>query len=279
MNDGAGDGLFSPQAGDWVEYNVSASLADPHQWQLGKLLGANADGTYDVCDEMMAFKISVGALYPPADKNVQQVNVGDEVMCSMPPSATGLARDMLFAGRVRVLYRDNGEDGTGDITDCKVNLVHRGVLQEQLRPPNLWASNARGLASIYFFAMLCVAFIAIGVVSDNQMRTVGQMGEAPRSAFAVITPTGCDPAVGRRLYGNDTNLWWGDGGWQFFQRLGICPVSGIVKVETWSPTAATSSIAIHYQGCLDFQNADLWQGMDALNQAAGVATNLAGAAR
>ena len=275
MTDTAGDG-FRPRLGDLVEYNISASVADPYQWHLGNVRSVNADGTYDVSDEAV-FKIPVAALRAPVGKNVQQVVAGDTVMCFLSSSASGQATDMWFPGRVRSTVLDNGEDGTGELTACNVNLVHRGVRPAQLRPANLWAVSARSVVAIYPVAMLCVLAIAMIVVTDN-LKSRDETGESPRPAFAVITPTGCDPAVGRKLYGNDTSLWWGAGGWQFFQRVGVCPVAGIVQVSSYNPST-TALTAINYQGCLDFQNADLWQGMDALNKAAGVATNLAGAAR
>ena len=45
-------------------------------------------------------------------------------------------------------------------------------------------------------------------------------GDGPKSLFAVITPTGCNPLVGQRLYGNDSGMMLSDQGWQFFQRVG-----------------------------------------------------------
>ena len=254
---------YRPRIGAYVDVNVTSLVTEQHYWQFGTVTSENENGTYNVTtyDAMYAAPHAVQPAGAGAGSNVQ---------CLVMPY--GGTAERWFSGVVVRVNRDSGEDATNEIISYSVRWTHIGVRSDQLRRAHLFARFARSIPFIYPVAMLCVLAIAMVVVTDNQK---SRGGGGPRAVFAVITPTGCDPAVGRKLYGNDTSVWWGDGGWQFFQRVGMCPAAGIVQGD---PTAAGDAV-LNYQGCLDFQNADLWQGMDALNSAAGVTSNLVGAAR
>ena len=189
---------YHPRVGAFVEYNLSASLVDPQHWHYATVTCANVDGTYDVVDRA-THTVQRGDVQPPAGKSVQQVVVGDLVLCQED--------HQWYAGRVASLARDSGEDSnnTDEILSFQVQWVHRGVRADQLRPAKYLPLAVQGLVAIYPLAMLCVLFIAMILCTDNQ-KSRDETGESPRSPFAVITPSGCNPAVGRTVRGTPLRL-------------------------------------------------------------------------
>ena len=122
---------------------------------------------------------------------------------------------------------------------------------------------------ILFFIVLIILILVVTCMSISliiclQARASrSQSGEDLRPEFAVIKPTNCDAkTIGRMKYGNDTSMMWSELGWNFYPLIGICPVAGILK---------TDSFSYNYHGCINFANTNLWQELDRQNALAGIA--------
>ena len=235
--------ISSYAVGEKVQYYLSYLDAPPQWYSCAEIIAINPptnhtnNETFDISSTIICRKIkdNVRPYHLGGELNVGQIcryiirtDEDGNVAATLPYTIISIQNDGALV----------------------LNFTQRGMHADHLHkiPPevNSLIVLITGLTPINMMVLLCVVMIVCtdNVISHDETGTSwfvtnfpitlvhsflvltsflthdNNTGDGPKSPFALITPTGCNPLVGQRLYGNDSGMMLSDQGWQFFQRVG-----------------------------------------------------------